>query len=335
LEGVPYSVEMAIGFNSNFIMFAPGPERWDKALKKLPFYVHISPFISEMALYADLVLPSTTYLEEWGYDHSPPGSGFAEVRIKQPVVRPLGDARSITDILFEMAKRLEGGLTQSFAGMGDHSEGFIKFRTETLMPWKEFLRKGVWIGKDYEYKKYGRIFNTPSKKFEFYSGNLKALVSKMRKGTEKDFDYLPNYKGTKFLGEKEKYPLLLLPYQPLMVVENGSQNYPWAQEIFLPMHGIGWDTLVEMNSETAKSLRLRDGNVVWVESQFQKVQARLKCSEGVHPQVVAIACGQGHYAYGKWQKGVGVNPNEVIGVDYDSLSGQAAFFNTRVKVYKA
>jgi anaerobic selenocysteine-containing dehydrogenase len=335
LEGVPYSVEMAIGFNSNFIMFAPGPERWDKALKKLPFYVHISPFISEMALYADLVLPSTTYLEEWGYDHSPPGSGFAEVRIKQPVVRPLGDARSITDILFEMAKRLEGGLTQSFAGMGDHSEGFIKFRTETLMPWKEFLRKGVWIGKDYEYKKYGRIFNTPSKKFEFFSGNLKALVSKMRKGTEKDFDYLPNYKGTKFLGEKEKYPLLLLPYQPLMVVENGSQNYPWAQEIFLPMHGIGWNTLVEMNSETAKNLRLRDGNVVWVESQFQKVQARLKCSEGVHPQVVAIACGQGHYAYGKWQKGVGVNPNEVIGVDYDSLSGQAAFFNTRVKVYKA
>ena len=75
LEDVPYPVEMAIGFNSNFNMFAPGAERWDKALQKLPFYVHVSPFISEMALYADLVLPSTTYLEEWGYDHSPPGSG--------------------------------------------------------------------------------------------------------------------------------------------------------------------------------------------------------------------------------------------------------------------
>jgi uncharacterized protein (DUF433 family) len=32
---------------------------------------------------------------------------------------------------------------------------------------------------------------------------------------------------------------------------------------------------------------------------------------------------------------MGVNPNEIIGVDYDTLSGQAAFFNTRVKVYKA
>jgi anaerobic selenocysteine-containing dehydrogenase len=63
LQGIPYPAEMAIGFNSNFNMLAPGAERWDQALKKLPFYVHVSPFISEMALDADLVLPATTYLE--------------------------------------------------------------------------------------------------------------------------------------------------------------------------------------------------------------------------------------------------------------------------------
>jgi molybdopterin-containing oxidoreductase family iron-sulfur binding subunit len=120
-----------------------------------------------------------------------------------------------------------------------------------------------------------------------------------------------------------------------MVIENGSQNYPWAQEIFLPMDGVGWETLVEINSETAKSLKLRDGQGVWVESPFQKIRAKVKCSEGVHPDVVAIPSGQGHTSYGKWQKGIGVNPNEILGVDYDTLSGQAAFFNTRVKVYKA
>ena len=120
-----------------------------------------------------------------------------------------------------------------------------------------------------------------------------------------------------------------------MVIENGSQNYPWAQEIFLPMDGVGWETLVEINSETAKTLKLKDGQVVWVESPFQKIKAKVKFSEGVHPGVVAIPFGQGHYSYGKWQKGIGVNPNEIIGVDYDTISGQAAFFNTRVKVYKA
>jgi len=331
IENVPYPVEMAIGFNSNFNMLSPGTGRWDKALKKLPYYVHLSPFISEMALYADLILPSTTFLEEWGYDHSPPGSGFSEVKIKQPAVSPRGSARSVIDIIFQVAKGINGSTAQSFTNMGDSSEGFVRFRTEGLVPWSEFLKKGVGAGRDYEYHKYTRIFQTPSRKFEFSSGNLKALL-KTKNG---DLDNLPHYKEAKFLGDKDKYPLVLLPYQPLMVIENGSQNYPWAQEIFLPMAGVGWETLVEINSETAKSLKLRDGQVVWVESAFQKIKAKVKCSEGVHPDVVALPSGQGHSSYGKWQKGIGVNPNDIIGVDYDTLSGQAAFFNTRVKVYKA
>jgi anaerobic selenocysteine-containing dehydrogenase len=335
LENAPYPMEMAIGFNSNFIMLAPGTDRWDKALKKLPYYVHISPFVSEMALYADLVLPSTTFLEEWGYDHSPPGSGVAEVKIKQPAVSPHGSSRPIIDVLFELARKLHGGVTQSFANMGDHAEGFVKFRTETLIPWKDFLKKGVWVGKDYEYKKYNRIFHTPSKKFEFSSGNLKSIMIKLKKVKEEGQDYLPHYKEAKFLGDKEKYPFILIPYQPLMTIENGSQNYPWAQEIFLPMHGIGWETPVEINSEIAKTLKLKDGQVVWVESPFQKIKVKVKFSEGVHPSVVTIPVGQGHYSYGKWQKGIGVNPNEMIGIDYDTISGQAAFFNTRVRVYKA
>jgi anaerobic selenocysteine-containing dehydrogenase len=334
-EGVPYPIEMAMGFNSNFNMVAPGAGRWDGALKKIPYYVHISPFISEMALYADMVLPSTTFLEEWGYDHSPPGSGFAEVKIKQPIVPPLGHSRSAMDILFEVAKRLGGGVAQSFAHMGDHAEGFVKFRTETLIPWSDFLKKGVWIGTTYEYKKYHRIFLTPSKKFEFSSGNLKSIMIKLKKVKEEGQDYLPHYKEAKFLGDREQYPFVLLPYQPLMVIENGSQNYPWAQEIFLPMDGVGWETLAEINSETAKALKLRDGQLVWVESPFQKIRVKVKFSEGVHPGVVAIPSGQGHYSYGRWQKGIGVNPNEIIGVDYDTISGQAAFFSTRVKIYKA
>jgi len=327
LTDAPYPVEMAVGFNSNFNMLAPGPQRWDQALKKLPYYVHVSPFVSEMARFADLLLPSTTFLEEWGYDHSSPGAGFAEARIKQPVVKPRGEARSVVNILFDISGRMKGGIEQSFSQIGGNAEGFVKLRTASFMPWKEFLRKGVWTGPDYEYKKYKQIFRTPSKKMEFVSGNLKALTA--------DSDYLPRQQAVKFLGEKDKYPLLLLPYQPLLVVENGSQNYPWAQEIFLPMHGIGWGTLVEINSETARTWKLKDRKEVWVESPFQKIKARVKFSEGVHPEVVAISSGQGHDAYGKWQKGIGVNPYEVLGVDYDRVSGQAAFYNTRVKVYPA
>ena len=101
------------------------------------------------------------------------------------------------------------------------------------------------------------------------------------------------------------------------------------------MHCYGWTNLAEMNSRTAHALGIGDGEMVWVESPFGRVRARARVFEGVHPGVVAVAIGQGHYSGGRWARGMGANPNEIIGVDYDRLSGQASLFNTRVRVYRA
>ncbi len=334
LEGKPYPIEMAIGFNSNFNMMAPGAGQWEEALKRIPFYVHIGPFISEMAEFADLVLPATTFLEEWGYDHSSPGAGFAEVRIKQPVVKPMGDSKPIGDILFHLAEKIPGGVNRTFKEMGGASADVVRFRTAPLLPWEEFLKKGVWKGPAYQYGKYSRIFKTPSRKFEFVSGNLRDLQKK-GKNVKEEVLSSPHFSEVKWIGDQAQYPLLLFPYQPLLTFGNGSQNYPWAQEIFLPMQGVGWVSPAEMNSETAKTLKLRDRDEVWIESPHGKIRTYVKISEGVGPGMVCIPWGQGHTSYGKWQRGIGCNPNEVIGVDFDTLSGQSAFFNTRVKVYKA
>jgi anaerobic selenocysteine-containing dehydrogenase len=331
LNGSPYPVEMAIGFNSNFNMTAPGAKRWDEALKKVPYYVHIAPFISEMAQYADLVLPSPTFLEEWGYDHSPPGSGFAELKIKQPVVEPLPGTKAIADIIFDVANQVAGLVAQSFTNIGDDAQSFVKYRTENLISWAEFREKGVWVGSAYQYRKYGRVFNTPTQKFEFYSGNLEKTGTKL----DSPLAFLPHYQEVKFLGDEKEYPFFLSNYQPLLTIENGSQNYPWAQEILLVMHGLGWTNFAEINSETAHELDIKDKEWVWVESPFNRIKVRARVIKGIHPDVVTIARGQGHYAGGKWQKDIGVNPNEIIGVDYDRLSGQSSFLNTRVKVYKA
>ncbi len=335
ITGSPYPVEVAIGFNSNFSMTAPGSWRWDEALKKVPYYVHVAPFISEMAEYADVLLPAATFLETWGYDHSPPGSGFAELKIKQPVVEPLYDTRNIAGIIFEMARSLGGTVAGSFNRIGDDAQGFVRYRTETIIPWDNFRDRGVWVGPEYKYHQYDRVFNTPSRKFEFRSGNLENALKNAGKAVDDKLAYLPHYEEVKTLGNGGEYPLTLVTYQPLLTIENGSQNYPWAQEMLLVMHGVGWTNFAEMNGETARALGIRDKDVVWLESPFNRIKLRARVTERIHPQVVAIASGQGHYAAGEWQRGIGVNPNEIIGVDYDYLSGQSAFFNTRVKVYRA
>jgi len=333
-DGKPYPVQLAIGFNSNFNMSAPGTARWDEAMQKVPFYVHIAPFVSEMAEYADMVLPSTTFLEQWGYDQSPPGSGFAEVKLKQPVVEPLGESKSIADIIFRVAGMMGGTVARSFDGLGGDATGFVRYRTGDLIPWQELQKNGVWLGPDYEYYKYDRIFRTPSEKFEFRSGNLEALYKEIGRGAD-ELALLPHYEEAEFFGDSNSFPLTLVTYQPVLNVENGSQNYPWAQELFLVLHGRGWTNFVEINSKTARNLKIKDGDKVWVESPFGRLRTIARVFEGIHPGVVSIAAGQGHTATGQWQQDIGVNPNEIIGVDYDRISGQSSFFNTRVRVYRA
>jgi anaerobic selenocysteine-containing dehydrogenase len=332
LSGKPYPLEMAIGFNANLNMSATSPTRWDDALKKIPFYVHVAPFPSEMAQYADIVLPATTYLEEWGYQGSV--SGFPEVSLVQPAVEAHSHVRPVIDIIFEFARRTGGTVAQSFSGIGDGAEQFVKYRTGNLISWDKLRSKGVWSGSSCQYRKYRTIFNTPSKKFEFRSGNYEALVKKIGVGAKDKVTYLPHFEPPKFFGSEKDFPLTLITYRPATSSQNGSQNYPWVQEIFLVQHGHGWTNFAEINSQTAEAYGFKDGDMVWVESPFGKLKITARVFEGIKPGVVAIALGQGHYSYGKWQRDMGVNPNEIVGVDYDHLSGGGAFFNTRVRIQK-
>ena len=336
IAGTPYPIEVAIGFNCNFNMSAPGTARWNDAMAKVPFYVHVSSSFTEMSAYADIVLPACTLLEDWAYEHCPPGSGFTEVKIKQPVVQQMYQSKPIGDIIFDLSNAVGGSVTQSFIGIGDNAEGFVQYRVGNLISWSDFKTKGVWIDPtSYEFYKYDEIFSTPSRKFEFYSGNLETLLKSSGNTSVEKIKCLPHYTEPAFVGDTATYPLNLVTYRPVMSIENGSQNYPWAQEIFLVMHGYGWTNFVEINKETARELHIGDGDSVWVESTIGKMKAKARVFQGIHPDVVAIAQGQGHYYDGKWSNSIGVNPNDIVSVDYDQLSGQSSLFNTKVRVYKA
>ena len=316
-------INTAIGFNSNLIMSVPESKeggKWDEALKNL-FYVHIGPAKSEMAAYADVILPACTYLEDWGYESAIPGSGYAEARIKQPVVEPFDESRPTARVIFDIAGAL--GKSASFlppssgisGDSGAFAEQFAAYRTSPFIAWSDFKNTGVWKGSSYSYRNYA--FGTASGKFEFHSDHLERLLN------------------VRLPGEDTVYPLELAIYRPVLEIRSGSQNFPWAQEMYLVMHGCGWKNLIEINRETAHEYGIGEGDEVIVESVFGEIEGEARVLQGMRPGVVAIATGQGHFASGRFADGMGVNPNDVIGTEYDEESGQPSFFATRVKVRKA
>jgi len=81
---------------------------WQDWLAQIPMVVQFATLIDDTSPYADLVLPATTYLEQWDVTLPVPNLPFSQLGLQQPVVPPLDGARPIGDVLLQVAK-----------GMGD------------------------------------------------------------------------------------------------------------------------------------------------------------------------------------------------------------------------
>lgn len=105
----------------------------------VPFLVTVSPFYGETESLADLILPDVTYLERSSWDDMVCYDMIPEFYLRQPAIKPLGEARQFQDVAIDLAKRL--GLNLPF----NSTEDFIKKSCEKSNVNYEYLKKhGVW-----------------------------------------------------------------------------------------------------------------------------------------------------------------------------------------------
>lgn len=107
--------------------------------KLVPFLVDVSPFYGETESLADLIIPDVTYLERLSWDDMVSYPMIPEFYLRQPAVKPLGEAWQFQDVCIELAKRL--GLKLPF----NSTEDFIKKSCEKSHVDFTYLKKhGVW-----------------------------------------------------------------------------------------------------------------------------------------------------------------------------------------------
>ena len=80
----------------------PDTENIIRALKKLDFFVDTDLFMTDAAKYADIVLPACSSFERGEFKTYP--GGYAVYT--NPVIEPLGQAKSDAQILCELAEAL-------------------------------------------------------------------------------------------------------------------------------------------------------------------------------------------------------------------------------------
>ena len=308
----------------------------------IPYIVVADSYMTETALFADIVLPVATYLESWGIDSSPALDLIPFVALQQPIIHPYPKSVPISDICIELAQRIGGGIRRNFRF--NSTEEYIKKAVSDINKLEgsgglKYLKEnGVWFDKNEKprYRTFeSKGFNTPSGKIEIYSERLK------RRG----FHPLPTYEPIPGHGDL-KGKFVLVTVEP-NVMGSRIGNFRWLAEI---KH----QNPVWLNKDVAKQLHIEEGDRIKISTKIGSFVTDARLTFGIHPRVVAIERNLGHWGYGHiarakrfkskdpntnlvwWEKeGNGISPNHIISGNSDPIGGGEAWNDTLVIISKA
>jgi anaerobic selenocysteine-containing dehydrogenase len=290
LEHQPYAVRGLVGFGANLLLSHADARRGRAALAALDFYVHADLFMTPTAGLADVVLPVATPFEreglKIGFDVSPAAQSL--VQLRRPVIDPRGEARSDTEIVFDLACRL--GLGAHF-WKGDVDAAY-RHQLSASGVSLEALREnpgGVRVPLRTRYRKYAEHrdgvangFATPTRKIELYSETL----------LEHGYPPLPEYEEP-LIGPLSR-PDLAERY-PLILTSAKHTQFCQSQHHALPsLRRRAPDPEVELHPAAAADRGIQAGDWVTIETPEGRIRARARLNESLEPGVV---CGQ----HGWWQ----------------------------------
>ncbi|MCP4354001.1 MAG: molybdopterin-dependent oxidoreductase [Desulfobacterales bacterium] len=292
---------------SNPCYTLPDTKAVKKAFDKIPFVVSFSSYMDETAQNADMILPNHIYLERYE-DVSTPFSVQKPVTgISRPVVDPLFNTKHTGDVIISIAKALKGTVANSFPW--DSYEACLK---ETMGDkWEKLESDGFVCDSKYKAPAWGESFKTGSGKFEFFTKECK------QPGIE---------------GNKQAYPLVLIPYDSMRLANGYIGDPPFLIKTVEDTVLKGQDIFVEINPATANAFGLRDGKYATLSTPKGKAKVRVHFFDGIRPGVVAMPRGLGHTAYDKYLAGKGINFNDLIGPVEDPGSGLDAAWGIRAKL---
>jgi thiosulfate reductase/polysulfide reductase chain A len=275
ITGQPYPIKGWFVYSSNIVQALPNRAETLKAIDSLDLLVVVDTVPSEIAGYADVVLPETVFLER--HDELQIGWGRRGwVSLRQPVVAPPHEQKPGWWIAKQLANKLGMPEVMPFNDI----EEYLKARIEKSgWDWAKLKAEGVILGD----KKPTTVeegvqlaFETPSGKVEFWSQQLK----------DKGFDPVPKY--TKHEEPAAGYFRLITGRAPVHTFSRTQTN--------TLLGDLMRENEVWVNTATAAQIGLKNGAYVQLKNQDGIVsnKVRVKATQRIRPDTVYMVYGFGH-----------------------------------------
>ena len=132
------AVKTLIILGGNPAYDAPGDVAFVKAMDKVPFRAHLSPYYDETSMHVHWHIPETHYLESWSDARAHDGT----VSIVQPLIAPLYNGRSVHEVLGALLGGLDASPYDVVRGYWQTKAGALNFNAT----WRKWLNDGVIAG---------------------------------------------------------------------------------------------------------------------------------------------------------------------------------------------
>jgi thiosulfate reductase/polysulfide reductase chain A len=275
LTGKPYPSKGWFVYSSNITEALPNRAETLKAIDALDLLVVVDTLPSEVAGYADVVLPESMFLER--HDELLTGWGRQGwMAIRQPVVAPPGEQKAG----WWIARQLAGKLGIPECMPFDDMQAYLAARVEKAgFSYATLKTEGVIMGpKQPTTVEEGLelTFDTPSGKVEFWSDQLAA----------KGFDPVPRY--TRHPQAPVGHFRLVTGRAPVHTFTR-TQTNPYLSDLMR-------ENEVWVNGTTAQKLGLKGGQYTRLRNQDGVVsnRIRVKVTQRIRPDTVYMVYGFGH-----------------------------------------
>jgi len=306
------------------------PRRWLEALKKLDFVVAVDLFMTPTTQFADVVLPSATFLEKEAVR-----TWWVPLQTINKAIS-VGECKPDIEINFELARRFDPNFRWSTI-----RELFDDVLKPSGMTFEQLQEKGWAFPPEghpsvpyHRYEK-GLLrkdrkpgFQTPSGKVELYSS--------LRE--EWGLEPLAHYEEPPFTPISQ--PELAKEYPLILSTGRRSAVYFHAEHRMIPwLRQIDPDPVVEIHPDTASALDIGDGEWVWIENWLGRCRFKAKVTLVVPPWMVMAVHGWWFpeepgaepSLFGVWKS----NINQLIPMGYQGQDGLGAPIKHMLcKVYK-
>ena len=274
ITGKPYPIKVWMIYGTNLLQALPNRDETIKAIQNLDLMVVVDVVPSEIAGWADVVLPESVYLERYDdLNTSPFRESF--VGIRQPVVAEPDDQKPNWWIAKKLGEKL--GLAEYFPwnDIEEYLDTRLKLAGLSLDQLKE---KGIIRGQQQPIYFEDGIepeFWTPSGKIEFYSSQL----------VQAGFDPVPKY--TKHPQPPAGYFRLLYGRAPVHTFSK-TQSNPILRDMMS-------ENELWVNADIASRYGLKQGDKIKLKNSDGVVsdEIKIKPTERIRPDCVYMVHGFG------------------------------------------